>query len=80
MSDRHHVWELLDGLQMDLRAASAKLVALRSFVIALDLPAPSAVTCPHCDLRLAGPRTLAEHLENIHGYETASEPIGEPPL
>jgi hypothetical protein len=67
VSDRHEIWELLDGLQMDIRAASGKLVALRSYVAGLDLPEPSTVTCPHCGRKLAGPRTLAEHLYNSHG-------------
>lgn len=68
MSDRHEIWELLDGIQMDLRAATAKMVALRSFASNLDLPAPSEVTCPipTCGLRCKGPRTLAEHLHQMH--------------
>jgi hypothetical protein len=64
--DRHELWQLLDAIQMDLRAATAKLVAVRAHISQLDLPQPTAATCPHCQLRLAGPNTLAEHLHVSH--------------
>ena len=52
-SDRHPLWQLLDGLQMDLRAADKKLVQIRSYVAGLNIgeKAPSSLPCPGCDLR-----------------------------
>jgi hypothetical protein len=66
MTERHDIWHVADGLQMDLRAAQAKLVELRARLAQLDLPEPSAVTCPRCGLKCRGPNTLAEHLHVIH--------------
>jgi len=86
VSDRHQIWELLDGTQMDIRAASAKLVALRSYVAGLDLPEPSTVTCPHCGLKLHGPRSLSTHLHQLHDgplpdHIAAADALAdEPPL
>jgi hypothetical protein len=68
MTDRHQIWTLLDGLQMDLRAAQAKLVALRSYAAGMNLPDTKRVTCAvdGCHVDAAGPRQLAEHLHNAH--------------
>jgi hypothetical protein len=43
---------------------------------ALAEPSPavdsdSKPQCPHCDVTLSGPRTLAEHLFNVHDEEAA---------
>lgn len=65
-TERHEIWQLLDAIQMDIRAAGTKMVALRAHVAGLDLPDPTSVKCPHCDLQLKGPRTLAEHLHVSH--------------
>ena len=66
MSERHDIWAVADSLQMDLRAASAKLVELRAKLAGLDLPDPTKLKCPHCELETRGERTLAEHLHNLH--------------
>lgn len=63
---RHEIWEIADALQMDLRAASAKLVELRARLAGLDLPDPKTLDCPVCGLRTKGPATLAEHLYVSH--------------
>ncbi len=72
MSDRHDVWTLLDGIQMDIRGATNKMVALRALVSQLELPAPTALDCPVCGLTTKGPRTLAEHLYVTHEGEVPS--------
>jgi hypothetical protein len=66
MTDRHDIWQVADALQMDLRAASAKLVELRARLASIDLPDPTSVTCPTCDVKLRGQRTLAEHIHVSH--------------
>jgi hypothetical protein len=65
-SERHDIWKVADALQMDLRAASAKLVELRAHLASIDLPDPSSVTCPTCGIKRPGPRTLAEHVHVSH--------------
>lgn len=66
MTERHDIWQVADALQMDLRAATAKLVELRARLAALDLPAGSGSTCPACGLKMRGPKTLAEHVYQSH--------------
>lgn len=66
MTERHELWTLLDQAQMDIRALSAKLVQIRSYVAGLDLPDRASVTCDTCGLRFRGPYTLAEHVYNSH--------------
>jgi hypothetical protein len=68
MADRHPIWQLADQLQMDLRAASAKLVELRAQLASIDLGDTNAgrVTCPTCTATFSGDRTLAEHAYNVH--------------
>lgn len=63
---RHDIWQLADRLQMDLRAAQAKLVELRSMLATLDLPHAAQLKCPTCGLPVRGPITLAEHIRNSH--------------
>jgi hypothetical protein len=63
---RHDIWQLADRLQMDLRAAQAKLLELRSMLATLDLPHAAQLTCRHCGLATRGPRTLAEHIHVSH--------------
>lgn len=63
---RHEIWKLADALQMDLRAANAKLLELRARLAGLELPDPKIVACPFCGLETRGPRTLAEHLYLSH--------------
>jgi len=52
--ERHPVWEILDGLQMDLRASNAKIVELRARLSQMDglpegLPRINGpVTAPAC--------------------------------
>lgn len=67
MSERHDIWQLSDKIQMDLRAAQAKIVEMRAMLAALDLPDQSRLECPHCGLRFSGPLTLAEHRYQSHG-------------
>lgn len=64
--ERHEIWAVADALQMDLRAASAKLVELRARISALDLPGPEQFECPKCGVRLSGPTSLAEHDYALH--------------
>ena len=66
MTERHDIWQVADALQMDLRAATAKLVELRARLAALDLPTESGSTCPACGLKTRGPKTLAEHIYQSH--------------
>lgn len=65
---RHEIWKVADALQMDLRAAQAKLVELRGRLAALDLGSRHEVRCPHagCELPFPGRLTLAEHLYVSH--------------
>lgn len=65
-TERHVIWQVADSLQMDLRAATAKLVELRAKLAGLDLPEAAFVCCPTCEVQLKGPRSLAEHLYNVH--------------
>jgi hypothetical protein len=66
MSERHDIWQVADGLQMDLRAAAAKLVELRARLSSLELPDESAVVCPRCGVKAKGVLTLAEHVHVSH--------------
>jgi hypothetical protein len=66
VSARHDIWAIADAIQMDLRAAQAKLVELRSYLANLDLPDTSSVTCSFCGVKLRGPNTLAEHVHVSH--------------
>lgn len=63
---RPDIWQIADRLQMDLRAAQARLVELRAMLAQVDLPDPARLECRHCGLRFPGPRTLAEHDHVIH--------------
>lgn len=64
--DRHELWEVLDAIQMDLRAANAKMTEARSILAQINLPDPTAVACPRCGLKRTGPRSLAEHMYIAH--------------
>jgi hypothetical protein len=64
--ERHELWQVLDAIQMDLRAASAKMTEARSILSGLALPDPKTVTCPRCGLKRPGPRSLAEHMYTAH--------------
>jgi hypothetical protein len=70
VKERHEIWAVADALQMDLRAAAAKLVELRARLAALDLPGKEATVCPTCGVSCAGPQTLAEHVYTSHGGPT----------
>ena len=65
-AQRHDIWQVADALQMDLRAASAKLVELRARLSALDLPGRNETACPVCGVPRPGPLSLAEHLYHSH--------------
>lgn len=92
VSERHDIWAIADSLQMDLRAASAKLVELRSRLAALDLPNPNESKCPVCGTLFRGPRSLAQHMYDSHGADlpphiaeadklaSNPEPVAPPPL
>lgn len=60
------VMELSHALQQDLRAATGKLVQLRSMLAALNLPTGEELTCRQCGIRCAGPKTLEDHERNVH--------------
>lgn len=68
MTDRHPIWQLADEIQMDLRAATSKLVSLRAQIAALNLDATAGQRpeCPICTASFPGDRTLAEHMFNQH--------------
>jgi hypothetical protein len=63
---RHELWEVLDAIQMDIRAANAKLTEARSILSGMALPDPKTVSCPRCGLKRPGPRSLAEHMYTAH--------------
>jgi hypothetical protein len=66
VTERPDIWKVADALQMDLRAASAKMVELRARLAALPIGPPSEHLCPVCALPCIGPKTLAEHLYVSH--------------
>ena len=61
MTERHEIWQVADALQMDLRAASAKLTELRARLSALELPGREAYRCPTCGVTMTGAIQQAEH-------------------
>lgn len=67
MTDRSELWALADGLQMDIRNAQAKLVALRSRLAALPESAhrPRTEVCPTCGV--------------VADYHAADCPLAPPP-
>lgn len=87
MTDRHEIWKLLDQLQMNNRADAAKIVDLRARISQLELPKPSTLKCPHCQLECRGAKTLTEHIHTSHDgpvpqhwldIEAKSQPAQEP--
>lgn len=66
MSERHEIWEIVDRMQMDIRALSVRMVELRAQLAALNLPKPETLRCPHCAWPAKGPNTLAEHVHVSH--------------
>jgi hypothetical protein len=66
VTERHDIWAIADAIQMDLRAAQAKMVELRAHLAQLDLPDTTGVTCSSCGVKLRGPNTLAEHVHVSH--------------
>lgn len=66
MSHNHPVWEAADALQMDLRAANAKLTELRSQIAALNLKPPAAFSCPICGIQFKSTAKLEEHVYTSH--------------
>lgn len=68
MGERHDIWEIVDRMQMDIRALSVRMVELRAQLAAIDLPKPNELVCHHagCGLKFKGPNTLAEHLRVSH--------------
>lgn len=71
----HDLWTLADAIQMDLRAATAKLVQLRAELAALDLPFEEP-RCPECGYRSAlNMPSVREHRAEAHGIrQEALEP------
>jgi len=64
--ERPDVWKLADGIQMDLRAANAKLTALRSYLTSLELE-DRRPACPKCGYRSSmNLPSVAEHIESAH--------------
>lgn len=80
--ERHPIWEVADSLQMDLRAANAKLVELRARLAAMDLPDHVEHRCD-CGSSFRSRRELEEHLYTAHdgplpeSYRRADELAGE---
>lgn len=61
------ILELTHKLQMDLNAAAAKLVTLRSWLAAQPAPPPpNRIDCPKCGIP-KHPDALPDHLANVHG-------------
>ena len=75
---RHPLWLVADQLQMDLRAAEAKLVLLRAHLAALTLPAtgadPAYHLCPYPDCTYGGSSTTRLELEQ-HVYLAHNGPL-----
>jgi hypothetical protein len=65
-TERHELWQVLDKLQMDLRAAQAKLTEARAMLAGMKLPDPKMAKCPRCGIVRSGPRQLAEHMYVNH--------------
>lgn len=59
---------VLKKIRYDLTACQAKLSEAMRMVAQLDLDegAGARIACPKCDVKLAGPRTLAEHQHVMH--------------
>jgi hypothetical protein len=70
VTKRHEIWQLIDGIQMDLRTASTKLVELRGRLAALDLPRTrigwEARTCAACQAVFRSIWELQEHAYRVH--------------
>jgi hypothetical protein len=66
VTERHTIWRIADQIQMDLRAAQAKMVELRSQLASLDLPDEKRLRCGTCGLPTRGPNSLAEHIYTSH--------------
>ena len=81
MSENHKqgFWELADGIQMDLRAAEAKMVSLRSILAQMNIPEAPTSVCEFCGPMPFGPRKLAEHMHTSHGHPHPDDPPAEIP-
>lgn len=64
-SHDHPIWELLDRMQMDMRAMNAKLTDLRARVAALNLVVDEPLHCPHCGPWHRSAELLEEHLYSV---------------
>lgn len=62
----HEILELARKIRYDLTALQAKTSELLTMAARLEAPDATSVTCPHCGLRFKGPRTLAEHVYQLH--------------
>lgn len=65
----HEIVEQAKRIRYDLTALQAKVSELLRMAGQLPAPDPPAtVTCPepHCQLRLPGPKALAEHSYHVH--------------
>jgi hypothetical protein len=60
------LYELLKKIRYDATAIQAKVTDALNLLSALNLPDQPTTPCPHCGLEVAGPRSLAEHLHNLH--------------
>lgn len=69
MTDMH---DLAMQIRYDLTAAQSKLTELMRQIGEQPDHATNTIVCPRCTIALAGPRALAEHLDNVHG---ASDPL-----
>lgn len=82
---RHELWAELDRLQMDLRAATARLVAIRSYVAGLNVAALERIACPDCGTKFRTIASVQEHRYHSHGgplpasYEAAERAAGLDP-
>jgi hypothetical protein len=63
----HPLWHLADQIQMDLRAATAKLVQLRAQLANITLPdTPRRVPCPDCAWDFQHLSAMQEHRYHHH--------------
>ena len=67
--NEHDLIELLKRMRYDLTDLQVKVSNALAIVGAWSLPDPQSVTCSHpgCGARVRGPRTLAEHMYQLHG-------------
>jgi hypothetical protein len=64
--ERHEIEALIDSAERLSRSIVSNLGVLRSEIAKLELPEALERDCPRCGLKTKGPRSLAEHLYQLH--------------